>query len=203
MARDIEKPSRSINPKSEYILGLDVARQGFDQTSFVVLEKLFVGDSIFIVHVEAVNFTTLTATIGRCMYLNNIFRFKKIYIDSTGMGSGVCDVLKEKISRGVVEEIIFTRTSKAEMFYNLKLLMQQKRLVIPDFKKDNNPILRKLYFQFLSIQQEFKGDSMVPKISHQSNTHDDIICALALSCIFYSQRRIFKRDYYIAGHTTI
>lgn len=195
---DYFKPSGSIQNKSTYTLGIDIARRGVDQTAFVILEKPFTSDKYFVIFIQAVNFPNLTQTIGRVLNLHASFNFKKIYVDNTGLGAGVGDVLKEKLGGGIIEEVTFTRKSKPEMFYNLKLLMQQGKLKIPDYIQGNIDIAKKLYFQFLSIQQEFTGDSDIPRIYHRDNEHDDIICALALAALYFSPKHK-SRGYFLAG----
>lgn len=197
--RDMLRPPGSIHPKSTYVLGLDLNRRGNDETAFVVVERFALTENLFVSYIETNNYKTLTAAIGRTLYLHSIFNFTKIYVDSTGLGSGVCDVLKEKIGHGIVEEVMFTRNSKAEMFYNLKLLLQQKKLFIPDYLTNSETVVKKMYFQFLSIQQEFTGDSEIPKIYHDKGTHDDIVCSLALACIYFNQKRNRKSGYFLSG----
>jgi phage FluMu gp28-like protein len=196
---DIIKPTGSIHSKSTYVLGLDLNRRGADETALVILEKPFTSDKVFVCYIETHNYSKLTEAIGRVLSLNALFEFSKIYLDSTGLGSGVCDVLKEKIPNGIVEEVIFTRKSKPEMFNNLKLLMQQGKLKFPNYLETENHQAKKLYFQFLSIQQEFTSDSEVPKIYHEDNTHDDIVCALALAALHFSPRRQIRRGYGLAS----
>jgi phage FluMu gp28-like protein len=192
-------PTGSIHPKSTYVLGVDLNRKGKDSTAFVVLENPFNSDGIFLVYVEVKNYDSLTQPIGRILFLNSLFNFKKIYIDTTGLGGGVTDVLTEKLGSGIVEEVIFTRISKPHMFNNLRLLMQQQKIYFPNYLTTKKEEHKKLYFQFLSINQAFSSDSEMPKISHQPRTHDDIICALALASLEFQPKNTISRSYSLVG----
>lgn len=201
---DIRLPSGAVFEKSKYVLGADLNRRGADETAFVVLEQLPFGDTnIFVSYLETQNFSKLTETIGRILHLHSVFNFDKIYIDATGLGSGVCDVLKEKIGGGIVEEIIFTSKSKPEMFVNLQLLMQQGKMKIPDYIQMNNALAKKLYFQFLSILREYKGDSEVPRVYHEKGKHDDLVCSLALAALYFQPHKTRRKGYNISGQITI
>ena len=189
---DITKPSGEINYKSTYVCGIDLNRRGNDETAIVVIEQLPFSDvnsPIFVSMVETKNTKSLVDVIGRVQYLHTLFNFKKIFIDTTGLGSGVTDVLKEKIRGGIVEEVMFTSRSKPEMFINLQLLLQRKRLKIPNYTKNNDENSRKLFFQLLSIDQEYRSDSNIPLITHQEKTHDDVVCALAMACLYYKNKQ--------------
>jgi len=188
----------TIQSQAKYILACDPARMGKDASGFIVLEKLKNSDVVYVKYIDTTNNTKLTETIGRILYLHSYFNFTKIYLDSTGMGSGLTDVLKEKLGNGVVEEIVFTRNSKAEMFFNLKILMQQGKLKIPNYITNNDTMCKKLYMQFLEIQQEYNSNSDIPKIFHTLNAHDDLVCALALACLYFKVGR-GRRGYSIAG----
>ena len=107
--------------------------------------------------------------------------------------------MKEKLSHGLVEGITFTKNSKSDMFHNLKLLMQQGKLKIPDYIQNPDTRCKKLFYQLLSIQQVFKGDSEIPNIRHEEGGHDDVVCALALACLFWRVGRPKSRGYHLGG----
>jgi len=175
---------------------------GADETCLTIIEKqphASTETPVYLVYLETYSHCDLTKTINRIVYLNSLFGFRKIVIDETGLGSGVVDVLKEHIEGGVLEGVTFSRKSKAEMFYNLKLMMQQGRLKIPNYLFNNNVNCKKMYYQFLSIQQEFSDGSELPKIYHEANAHDDTICSLALAIWPFRPAKMHKKSYAIAG----
>lgn len=194
MASKLDNQPNGYNPNSVYVLGIDFSRMGADETGIIILEQLPDHDKIFISYLETIAKKPLNETIGRVLYLHSIFNFRKIICDVTGLGAGPVDVLKEKLG-GIVEGITFTAATKADMFYNLKLLLQQKKLIIPDYRASNKPAIKKLFYQFLSIRQEFGSNSSMPKFTHEDNTHDDLICALALACLFFRVGKKFRKGY--------
>lgn len=197
--KDFLKPTASINPKSKYICGLDIARTGKDETSICILEQLPFDKNIFLVYIETFHSPDLMVVINKVEYLDKFFKFKRIYVDETGLGAGVSDSLKERL-QGRVEGIWYTQKMKAELFNNLKILMSRPsgRLYIPDDTTSTDPIVRKMYYQFLSITQEFKEGSNMPKISHESRGHDDIINALCLAAQYFKIKSV-RRIYPLAG----
>jgi phage FluMu gp28-like protein len=190
-----------INTKSKYVMGVDINRRGVDETAIVIVEQLPFAtgnDSLRVCFIETNNTPQLNELIGRVLHIDSIFNCVKIYVDTTGLGAGVTDVLKEKLGFKV-EEVMFTRKSKPEMFTNLQLLMQQKKLKIPNKNKNNDVLVSKLYFQFLSIERIFESDSSIPRITHEKNSHDDIICALALACLYFKPGFKGNRGYNFTG----
>lgn len=193
-------PNGKVHDKSTYILGVDPARTGADESALVVLEQLHNNENVFISYIEALHTPDLTELIGKIIYLDGLFHFKKIIVDETGLGAGVSDTLKKELKTRV-EGIWYTQKTKAELFNNLKLLMNKKdkRLIIPDFSISNDSRVRKMFYQFLSIKYELKEGNKVPKISHDEREHDDIINALALAASYFNVGRKIKRSYGLVG----
>ena len=187
-------PTGEIHPKSTYICGVDPARMGVDETGIVILERPFQSSTVYVCHLETSQKQLLTATIGRVKYLDSKFNFKKIIVDETGLGSGVVDSLKEAI-KGRVEGIVFTINSKADIFTNLKLLLQRQILYLSN--KANADIAKKLFFQLLSINREFTESGSM-KIFHEEGKHDDLVCALALAASYFKKGTQNKRKYGLA-----
>lgn len=185
----------NIHPKSEYVLGCDPSRQGADETAYCILEKPFLKEEYRLVFIETVQKNYMTEVIGKIIEYDRIFKFKKIYIDQTGLGAGVADVLKEKLGHRV-EGITYTNKVKGELFNNLKLLMQQKKIKLPSIQ-NNNSIVKKLIYQFNSIQYEYTSDGTL-KIFHDEKAHDDIINALCLAAWHFRVVKARKRSYGLA-----
>ena len=188
MKKNMLKPTGELNSKSTYVLGVDPSRTGKDESALVILEQLPFDKNIFVTYLEIVNTQKLDILIARVVYLDKFYNFKKIIVDSTGLGGGVEDLLKVELGHKV-EGVWYTQKVKVEMFQNLKMLMMKKegKLYIPDYLQINNAIVKKLYFQFLAITQTYKdGDATrLPKISHDQRTHDDLVNALALAATYF------------------
>lgn len=182
------EPVGERHPKAEYILGVDLARMGEDSSVFVILERnLFNSDEhIYPVFIGESKHKQLTDSIGRVMFLNEKFNFDKIYLDATGMGSAVFDILREKLGEWKVEGVVFTAKSKVEMYYNLKLLMQRGLLKLPRVYNDTT---KKMFYQLSDLRVEYKtkeGDfKKYESIRHSDRGHDDFCDALALACLHF------------------
>ncbi len=90
--------------RKDYFLGVDVARMGEDETTFEIIDRT---DRKNLIHVENIMRTNIltTTTAKEVVSLNSRWGFKKIYVDSGGMGIGVVDMLRENddTKRKVVE----------------------------------------------------------------------------------------------------
>jgi len=88
---------------SNFYLGVDIARYGGDENAFVIVE-LYNNHGI---HLKAVKChvtsrVSTTDTIGRIIEFNKLYNFKKIFIDSSGVGGAVFDVLFDRFGRKVI-----------------------------------------------------------------------------------------------------
>ena len=186
-------------PKAIYTLGIDPATSGNDEAGFVILQKKMTGDGqIKVVYTHTIDKCNTIELTQFALYLHSKFNFDKIYPDVTGLGEGVGDMLVEELGN-IVEPIKFTQESKTEMFENLRLLMQEKKLIYSDLD-------RKLIKQLLSIKFEFTGQRssrienvQKKRIFHDSREHDDLVCALALSALFFSRREMPTARGYTIG----
>ena len=84
-------------PQCGYYLGVDIARYGGDENAFVINE-MDKHNRIKTVKCLTTKRMALTDTIGRIKALNDIYKFKRIFIDDAGLGAGVFDMLQEEVS---------------------------------------------------------------------------------------------------------
>ena len=174
---------KSIKENATYILGVDIARLGEDSSVYIVLEKEE-GSPIKIVFIDEIQHKLLTDAIGRIKILNSKFNFKKIYIDETGLGAGVVDVLLEEFGKYKIEAFTFTNKSKQDLYSNLKILMEQRKLKIPFHKK--------LFYQLSDLRYEVASSGNI-KIHHSQRGKDDFCDALSLACMFFQpQNKAYK-----------
>lgn len=126
--------------EAKYFLGVDVARLGGDEITFEIVklrdERLKHVDSI----VETKKLTTWTT--NKIIELNNIYNFRKIYIDDGGMGVAILDnLLENEELRSRVEAINNARRSieydekpqkrklmKEDLYMNLLRLGEQDKI---------------------------------------------------------------------------
>src|SRR3990167_1994049 len=166
-------PTGGIHPKSEYILGVDLARLGADSSVFIVVERPFGDDKLYVVYVQETRRKLLTDSMMRIQELDRLFNFNKIICDCTGLGAAVVDVLKQKVGYKV-EGFLFTMQKKQQLYGNLYLLLQQRKLKIPNHQK--------LIYQLLDVRYEMANDEKNVKIHHSERGFDDFPDACALAC---------------------
>jgi len=157
-------PTGGIHPKSEYILGVDLARLGADSSVFIVVERPFGDDKLYVVYVQETRRKLLTDSMMRIQELDRLFNFNKIICDCTGLGAAVVDVLKQKVGYKV-EGFLFTMQKKQQLYGNLYLLLQQRKLKIPNHQK--------LIYQLLDVRYEMANDEKNVKIHHSERGFDD------------------------------
>lgn len=85
---------RGPRGKGAYYLGVDVARMGGDESTFEIVEIL--ADRVVHIENQFELDMRITDSIRRILRLEELYKFKKIYIDDGGMGVGVLDSLLEQ-----------------------------------------------------------------------------------------------------------
>jgi hypothetical protein len=173
-----------------HYLGADIARLGQDSTCLMIIRvKEQRAEILKIIDIPK---CTLDVAIERIRELIGFYRFKRVFVDETGLGAGVTDVLakeynqpklqmgKNMIGYGKQTEygdrivgVKFTIQSKLDMFGNLKVLMTQNRLRIPRNTK--------LIAQLRDFRYELT-ENMNVKLHHSEYGFDDYCDALALAC---------------------
>ena len=90
-----EEETLIISKKSDYYLGVDIARMGEDLSTFEIVDGT---DKDRIIHIKSITTrkTMTTATTRKIIELNKQYNFKQIFIDDGGMGVGVLDQLLEE-----------------------------------------------------------------------------------------------------------
>jgi len=165
----------------QYYLGVDCARYGLDETVYIIVEEGL--DKIAkVIFIKSTSKKPLTDIMGRVKELHRKWRFKGIYIDSSGLGAGAVDSLigqglPIKNLRGIdsskpADSVQFTLINKEELYKNLRLMMEEERVKFP--KND------KLITQLCDIQYEFTEAGHL-KLFHPERGHDDYPDALALA----------------------
>jgi len=178
-------PNGDIRGRTNYYLGLDIARMGQDSSVFIVVSQREGGDQIFVEYIEETKHKLLTDPVGRVQVMNKLFKFNKINLDCTGLGEAVADMLKEKMAVQV-EGIRFSVQSKQDIYSNLKILLESGKLKIPNH--------RKLLFQLRDLRYQHTSSGNT-KIHHSEGGQDDYCDALALAVYDFRPKR--KAQYFI------
>ena len=182
----------NINPhlprtKSLYnnFLGVDVARHGGDETVLVSIERVK-GIFVKMFDLEITEDEKLTDTSRLILRKDKQNNYKRIYIDTTGMGWGVFDPLKEdpQTKRKVVaaenlkidldkekgkDKNTRKKTNKENMYNNLKNLMENDKIQLLD--------LPKLRQSLRSIQYEYAEGGKIKIYGNYSHITEALVRA--------------------------
>lgn len=139
-------------------LGVDVARMGGDESTFVILAKN--GDKLRQKDLLITKNTLTTETTKLILSLENKWHFRRIYIDDGGMGVGVFDQLltSPATKRKVVpinnarrsqdnEDKRLKKLLKEDLYLNLLRLMEQGKIKLLDDPE--------IFLSLKSIQYEY------------------------------------------------
>lgn len=116
--------------------------------------------------------TDYATIIAELKAINNEIRPSRFILDSTGVGEGPSDVLT---ADGLpVDAFKFSLFSKVTIMNNLKILMQQKRIQIPNEMELINQLEM---FEYIASKS---GGVAQPKLHAPEGCHDDEVDSLAL-----------------------
>ena len=151
-----------------YFMGVDVARTGRDETVYTVV-GVDDEDHVFVEHVEAESQSNVVDVCGRMGEFCRDYKVETVYVDETGLGGGLIDLARERDlpARGVM----FTLQEKADMYKNLRLLFENKRITLKD--------VNKLVYQLSYLRREYT-ETGIMKI--KSDEQDDYPDSLVLAC---------------------
>jgi hypothetical protein len=181
-----------------YFIGADVARLGQDSTCIMVVEEdAGKGRVVQIVDIPKAK---LDIVIERLRQLITYYNPKRVFIDETGLGAGVSDILSRdynqprlpqgKVVSGFPHQVTygdrivgvkFTIQSKLDMYSNLQVLMQGGKIVYPRHPK--------LISQLRDFRYELTNNQNV-KLHHSERGFDDYCDALALAVKELSVKKI-------------
>ncbi|MEM4104653.1 MAG: terminase large subunit [Thermoplasmatales archaeon] len=169
----------------KYYMGIDPARKGSDETGIVIVKHDEVNGTYEVVWAEGKHFSELSETAGYVIDIYKKSAINEIYVDSTGVGAGLFDMLYEKLG-DVVHEVVFSTNTRNEMYNNIKILMQQKRIRL-------NRADRKFLNEFSGFTVKYTSEGK-EKIVKDENSLDDLVDALALACYKTSMYRVMVAD---------
>lgn len=170
---------------AEYFLGADIARMGQDSTCLIILKRD--ADANKVVKIIDIPKSTLDYVIDKINELHELFEFTNIFVDETGLGAGVRDMLarthnplrpappgKYKASK-IFDRVVgirFTIQSKIDIYSNLKVMMEQGKIQYPHNTK------------LISQLRDFRYETTIAgnvKLHHSEYGFDDYCDALALA----------------------
>lgn len=156
-------------PKGEYHAGIDFGKlRDFSVLAVVKVEANY--RRLFYLHEFPLE-TAYTEVIGHLVRAHEKFQFRKALVDQTGVGEPILEEIRSQdLDR--VEGVKFTTETKEELLSNLKITMEQDKLAIP--------YDRRLCQQINEQQYNYTKNGHI-QFTHPTNSHDDMLWALALA----------------------
>ena len=153
-------------------LGVDFAGYGGDENAFVTLVNQ--GKNSYVSQYETSEKVSAWETVNKVIRLNEQLNYKKIGVDDGGLGTPILDFLLEhnKLRRKVIglnnakRNIDKDGKSKTllknDMYGNLKIMMEQGLIKIPD----SEDLIKSLLSIQIEINEETKKEIIFGKYSH-------------------------------------
>ncbi|MFA5990450.1 MAG: hypothetical protein WC803_12715 [Sphingomonas sp.] len=153
-----------LKPFRRYQLGIDLAKH--QDYTVITVTDLHTFDIVKQISFNKIDWNEQKEIIVKeVKYWNK----GKTWMDSTGIGDPIIDDLKRQGL--IIEPFHFTETSREQLLNNLKILLEQNRIKIPNDQE--------LIDQLKSMQYELNGQKVKMKVPE--GLHDDRIMSLALS----------------------
>jgi len=168
-------------------MGVDLAAQGSDASVYVCVD-----DDGKVFHIEHKSDAPLTDAMGRIRELDAYYDFQKIMVDSTGLGEGVVDQVKEDLGRKV-EGFKFTNEKKQSLYNTLKNTFQNGEIEFYYVPGKNDLPGNKMFNQCLELTYSYTSSGKV-RIEHPSGGHDDFSDSLALAVWARSRKNFARSD---------
>lgn len=168
-------------------MGVDLAAQGSDSSVYVCVD-----DDGNVFHIEHKSEAPLTDAMGRIRELDAYYDFQKIMVDSTGLGEGVVDQVKEDLGRKV-EGFKFTNEKKQSLYNTLKNTFQNGDIEFYYVPGKNDLPGNKMFNQCLELTYSYTSTGKV-RIEHPSGGHDDYSDSLALAVWARSRKNFARSD---------
>lgn len=181
-----------------YYIGADIARLGQDSTCIMVVE---VGEGVSkVVQIVDIPKAKLDIVIERLRQLITFYNPRRVFVDETGLGAGVSDILSRDYNSIRLQEgkqisgfphkaewgdkivgIKFTIQSKLDMYSNLQVAMNNGKIKYPAHPK--------LISQLRDFRYEVTDNQNV-KLHHSERGFDDYCDALVLACKEINTKRV-------------
>jgi hypothetical protein len=109
--------------------------------------------------------------------LKNVWRCRRIVVDSTGIGQPVSSFLKQALGSRVIS-FTFTAPSKSELGFNLLAFINSGDLKI--YKADNSPDFQEFWFEMEKAKSHYRPSRTLNFFVNPYEGHDDYLMSLAL-----------------------
>jgi len=117
-----------VNPRENRIfMGLDFARRK-DKTSIVIVE--LEGDTYVVRYIKDTR-ESFDRQRDEIINIHNIYKPESIFLDETGLGLPMLDVLRERLGPKV-QGIVFTSKNKERLIVDLRNRLADRKIKLPD-----------------------------------------------------------------------
>jgi len=154
-----------------YVIGADIARTGLDETVLTVL-AIDAQDIVYVVETISEAQSNLVDVTGRLGDLCRKYPIDTVYVDETGLGSGVVDLARRQDLP--VRGIVFTLTEKSIMYKTIRTLFEKHRIRIKE--------LGPLTTQLSVLKAEYTDEGKLKVRTEDKKVHDDYADSFALAC---------------------
>jgi len=168
-------------------LGVDLASTGGDESVYVCLD-----DTGNVFDIEHTSEKPMTDAMGRIRELDSYYDFSQIMVDSTSLGQGTVDQVKEGLGQKV-SGFKFTNEKKQDLYNTLKNEIQKENVTIPYIPGKNDQPGNKLVNQCLDLEFSFTSSGKM-RIEHPPGGHDDFSDAFALAVWAKSKKNLARGD---------
>ena len=153
-------------------MGVDFARK-IDETAVSIVSHGQTETRLLFHETTTKEFDKQVTWIGEII---EIFKPVKCFVDETGQGLPMLDILKSRFS-SKVEGVIFSNPTKEKLILNLRNLFEEGRLFIPKTEKE-------LIEQLHGIEKEVLDSGKVKYTGKRTETDwlDDRVWSLSLAC---------------------
>jgi hypothetical protein len=172
---------------STAFLGVDLASTGGDESVYVSID-----DDGNVFDIEHTTDKPMTDAMGRIRELDGYYDYNKILVDSTSLGQGTVDQVKEDLGKKV-EGFKFSNEKKQSLYNTLKNELQNANIKFEYIPGKNNLAGNKMVNQCLELEYSYTSSGKM-RIEHPPGGHDDFSDALALAVWARSQKKFARSD---------
>lgn len=159
------------NDFARYYMGVDIARLGLDETVYTII-AVDDKDNVFVIDTENERQSNLVDVVGKVGEYCRRYPIETVFMDETGLGAGAVDLAKRQDLP--VRGVVFSLTSKSEMYSNIRMLFENKRVFI---KMTSQSLIRQLSL----MRREYTEEGKL-KVKSEAGVSDDYADSFALAC---------------------
>ena len=111
--------------------------------------------------------------------LKNVWRCKRVVVDSTGLGEGIASFLRKALGRSVVIPFKFSQSSKSSLGFELLAAINGGRVKI--YAADGSEEYGQFWFQMERAKSSYRANQTMNFFVDPSEGHDDFLMSLALA----------------------